>query len=179
MIGEAPVPRGFVAEGSRDLGRAHVEIGPVEEVIGAFGDGGLEDREKAQGFLIPVWLGADGGCGVVEPSVFTSREVDVIKGTLDEAFWETAFRRVNVEQAMPIPIAEAGQVVLDQGEADLMVELQVIVVGDGFAFELHGVGDRAGAPESIEDGIEFQIACGVDDVPCELAFASLIPRGRE
>src|SRR5579871_1845029 len=78
------VPRGLVPEISFNVGRSHIQVCSMEQVVRSFHDTRLKECVEREPTLIVILNGPNVLYGDVYPFIFVGREVNVPKGPLNE-----------------------------------------------------------------------------------------------
>lgn len=155
MVCEGAIPGGFVAEASLDARGAHVEILPMKEIVGAFDHGGLKKGVVKQRPLESASDLANVLRGDIQPCVFPAREVNVFKRSLNEVVVADSFLKGHC--ILDVAFAERRRVVFNQGDPDLVVKRECVVVGDALPFFFERMCDDPGSPEGVEYGCKVEV----------------------
>ena len=147
----------------------------MEQIIGPLDDAGLTQGEERQSELVRVAELANVGNRLVNPGVLLISEIDVGEIVLDE----TWIRDLWMPQEKPVHFlrAEAYPVVLNQGQADVIIEAEQVVVCNLLTRLLQAVSNRTSAAKGIQAGREIQIGDLLPDPINEFRFATLIAGG--
>ena len=147
----------------------------MEQIIGPLDDAGLTQGEERQRELVQVGELANVGDRLVNPGVLLISEIDVREIVLDK----TWIRDLWMPQEKPVHFLrdEAYLVVLNQGQTNVIVEAEQVVVCNPLTCLLQAVSNRTSASKGVQAGREIQIGDLLPDPVNKFRFAALIAGG--
>ena len=147
----------------------------MEQIVGPLDDASLTQGEERQSKLVRVGELADVGDRLVNPGVLLIGEIDIGKIVSDE----TWIRDLWVPREKPVHFlrAEVYLVVLNQCQANVIVEAEQVVVCNPLTRLLQAISNRTSTAKGIQAGREIQIGDLLPDPISEFRFATLIAGG--
>src|SRR5574341_439078 len=172
------VPGGLVAKRAFDIGQPDVQIATVEQVVRPLDEAELIEREKGQRTLAGISeMAVDVLHYCVEPGIFIGGEVDIAKRIGNKR--AIGIAGIAAEDQSQIVVAQSGSAILDQGQANSVIEGQQVVVGHTLSGLFEAIGNSPRPTKGIQHRMKVKVLHTVPYPIGQPTLTALIAGGRE